>query len=136
MTEEFIPDVLGIVRQRSKRDDRRAHPRLNCKGVAEIRVFPLKGRLKGTLHDLSVTGCCIETDAPFPPVENPLVEVHLNVNGDVLCVAGIVRNLRNGRRAGIEFTGVTPRKAAQIEALVKELVERMVSRRASLDSPQ
>ncbi len=130
--EEFIPDPLGIVRRRSKRDDRRAHPRLDCKGVAEIHILPLERRLPGTLIDLSVAGCCIEANASLPPMANLRVEVHLNVNGDVLRVAGIVRNLRNSRRAGIEFTGVTPRKAEQIEELVKELVERVASTRSGL----
>lgn len=129
-----IPMDIGAARRRSKRDDRRTQPRLRCGGVAEVVLLRLGRKLPGTLLDLSVGGCCIQTDAPIPSIERPSVEVQLTVNGITLRVAGIVRNMRNDRRAGIEFIDVTPRKADQIIELVKELVERQQDCRTYLES--
>lgn len=109
---------------RFRQDERRARPRLRCKGVAEVIVFPLARHIPGTLLDLSAGGCCIDTSSPLPPIENPAVEVVLTVNGFTLRLAGVVRNLRRDRRAGIEFIDVTQRKADQIQELVKDLLAR------------
>jgi PilZ domain len=138
MAQTFTPPSmhinLGAARKRSKRDDRRTQPRLRCGGVAEVVLLRLGRKLPGILLDLSVGGCCIQTDSPIPYIERPSVEVQLTVNGITLRVAGIVRNVRNDRRAGIEFIGVTPRKADQIIELVKELIERQQDCRAYLES--
>ena len=111
-------------------DERRKTTRFECKGVAEIRVLPLCSRRPGTLLDLSAGGCSIETRDPFPAVENPCVEVTLTLSGFNLRVAGVVRHLYEKNRAGVEFTGVTERKAAQIVELVAELIEIDTRRRA------
>ena len=108
-----------------KPDDRRKHRRLNCRGLAELRFLELGTSVTGTLLDLSVAGCCIECEGDLPADENPVVEVHLCVNGIRLRVAGVMRNIRRRRRrAGIEFVGVTARKAEQIRQLVWEHVQR------------
>jgi c-di-GMP-binding flagellar brake protein YcgR len=133
----ILPSILkdiGAARRRSKRDDRRIQPRLRCRGVAEVVLLRLGRKLPGMLLDLSVGGCCIQTDVPIPPIERPSVEVQLTVNGITLRVAGIVRNMRDDHRAGIEFMDVTPRKADQIIELVKELIERQQDCRTYLES--
>lgn len=109
---------------RCQQDERRTQPRLRCKGVAEIIVLAVDKRMVGTLLDLSVNGCCIETSVPLPPIESPAVEVVLSVDCFTLRLAGVVRNVRQERRAGIEFIDVTKRKGEQIEELVKELLAR------------
>ncbi len=109
---------------RCPQDDRRAQPRLRCKGTAEIRVLRAGTTMVGAIADLSVGGCCVVTEAELPRIEQPVVEVILTVNGFTLRVAGVVRNVKNERRAGIEFVDVTRRKADQILELVKELKER------------
>ena len=105
----------------SKQDERRARPRLQCKGAAEIRVLPVDLTIPGTLLDLSVTGCRIETAAPMPPIENPYVEILLSVSGFKQRLAGVVRHVEGDRRTGIEFIDVTKRKAEQIQEMVAEL---------------
>lgn len=115
---------------RYRRDERRAQLRLRCKGVAEVVLFPSGEHVPGTLLDLSVAGCCIETDRPLPPVGTSAVEVQLSVNRVVIRLAGTVRNLRRQRRAGIEFVDLPGRKAAQIKEVLEELFRRQFYSRA------
>ena len=124
MSHAPYPENFSAADLHCKRDERREFPRLRCKGTGELRFLELGTRAAGNLLDLSVAGCCIETATPLPYVERPLVEVLLTVNGIRLCLAGVVRNMRNDHRAGIEFMGVTTRKAEQIKELVDELIER------------
>lgn len=109
---------------RCLQDERRAQPRLRCKGTAEVRILRFGSSVAGTIVDLSVGGCCVVTEGKFPPVEQPLVEVILSVNGSKLRMAGVVRNVKKDQRAGIEFIEVTRRKAQQIREFVRELRER------------
>lgn len=131
MVQVSYPDDFSPAHLHCKRDDRREFPRLRCKGTAEICFLELGTRAAGTLLDLSAAGCCIETESPLPFVESPSVQVLLAVNGIRLCLAGVVRNMRKGQRAGIEFIDVTSRKSEQITALVAELIEQ----RGDLEKP-
>jgi len=107
-----------------KPDDRRKHPRLECKGVAAIKFLDPEKSATGKLVDLSVAGCCIEFGEVLPDVRNLPVEVHLAVNGVKLRIPGVVRNVRRNRWAGIEFTGMSGRKIEQIKQLVRETAVR------------
>jgi hypothetical protein len=105
------------------KDEQRAKPRLNCKGVAQIAIPSVEAKIDGTLLDLSVSGCCIEMDTLWPDMKGIRLEVHLTVRGIALRIAGIVRNIRKGRCVGIEFIDVSSRRAEQIEDLFRELDE-------------
>jgi hypothetical protein len=119
-----VPTDFARPYVKSVPDDRRRHPRLACKGIAEIRFLDLSERATGTLMDLSVTGCCVECGGSLPEARLQIVEIHLRANGVRLRVAGVVRNIRRKRRVGIQFTGVSSRKAEQIRLLVRELAGR------------
>lgn len=123
MAEQIQFDDLEY-QVRCRQDERRSRPRLRCKGMAEIIILSIGKRMAGALLDLSACGCCIETTEAIPSIEQPGVEVVFTVNGFTLRLAGVVRNVRNEHRAGIEFIDVTQRKAEQIRELVKELVVR------------
>jgi len=123
MEEYPIPAMNEAWYVRCRQDDRRAQPRLRCKGVAEIWILHSEGKIEGILLDLSVAGCCIETKAALPSIENLCVEIRLSVKGFTLRIAGVVRNVKKDRRAGIEFNDMTERKAAQIRELIADLIE-------------
>jgi hypothetical protein len=59
----------------------------------------------------------------MPAIENPRVEVLLTLKDTTLRVAGIVRHLKRGDRAAIEFIDVTARRAERILSLFADLVE-------------
>lgn len=123
MAYSSIPDDIPY-RVRCYQDERRAQPRLRCKGIAEVRILCLHVTISGTIADMSLEGCSVVSEAKFPPIEQPLVEVILTVNSSTLRVAGVVRNVKDERRAGIEFIDLTRRKAAQVLELMEELQER------------
>lgn len=132
MPQSSIPDDLPY-RVRCLEDERRTCPRLRCKGTAEVRILHLGSTICGTLVDLSTGGCCVVSEAAYPPIEQPVVEVILTVNSSTLRLAGVIRNVKGDRRAGIEFVDVTRRKAEQILELVDELKAREDECFAQLD---
>lgn len=104
-------------------DCRRVHPRLKCKGIARVRLMPHGRWTEGFLADLSIRGCCIETDEPLPAPPGSAVEVLLKVNGTNLRLSGAIRHRTRNVRAGVQFLEVSPRKCEQIRDLMTDLVE-------------
>jgi hypothetical protein len=107
-----------------KPDDQRRYPRLRCKGLASIRCLETGISTTGTLRDLGVTGCCIEMSEASRDLAGKVIEISLTLNGARLRMAGVVRNMRRGRLAGIEFVDVSSRRAGQIKHLVNEIARR------------
>lgn len=101
----------------------RVHPRLKCKGIARFRSLPHGRFIDGALADLSLRGCCIESDSPPQLAPDSPVEVILKVKGTALRLGGIVRHRTRQTRTGIQFLDVSPRKKEQIEELMEELLE-------------
>jgi len=103
--------------------ERRAHPRLRCKGTAALHLYPAGIRCEGVVVDLSLGGCCLEVEEPIEEPPGTHVEVFLRVMGTTVQVAGILCNVRHQVWAGIQFTGVSSRKKEQIQELITELFE-------------
>lgn len=103
--------------------EHRRYPRLECGGIADIRVLPNGGKETGELVNLSKRGCCFMADGRLRGCDGSNIEVHLKVRGIDLRVAGVIRHVHQGRRAGIEFVGLSDRKRDQIEELMVELSE-------------
>ncbi|MGD0801272.1 MAG: PilZ domain-containing protein [Terracidiphilus sp.] len=102
-------------------ENRRAHPRLRCSGTAEVHLFPAGIRTLGKVVDLSLGGCCIEVEDPLEEPSGTRVEVYLRVMGSTVQVPGVLCCVRNQVWAGIQFSGVSPRKAGQIQELIDDL---------------
>jgi hypothetical protein len=71
--------------------------------------------------DLSLGGCCLEVEEP---VEEPIgtrVEVYFCVMNNTVQVAGTLRQVRHQVWAGVQFSGVSSRKAEQIQDLIDQL---------------
>ena len=104
-------------------DEHRRYPRLECGGVADIRIIPMGERETGCLVNISKRGCCFLANEFLHGETGCNIEVHLKVRGIDLRVAGIIRHVHRSRRAGIEFLGLSDRKREQIEELIAELME-------------
>src|SRR5215469_13578459 len=87
--------------------DHRRFPRLECGGTADVRVLPDGEKEAGSLINLSKVGCCFLAEVPLRAFPGSTVEVHLRVKGTDIRVAGIIRHIRERRRAGIEFIDIS-----------------------------
>jgi hypothetical protein len=103
--------------------DKRRYPRYTCDGYAEV-FLPHGGLLfSGRISNLSVSGCFIETTMANLE-RGTLVEVYFVTNQLQFRVQANIAEVRQKRGAGISFLNVSPRRAAQIAALVNELAEK------------
>jgi CheY-like chemotaxis protein len=71
------------------------------------------------LSDLSLGGCYLETDAPFP--ERSLVDICLKADEMEIHTEGMVRVAHPGHGMGVEFPSRTPEQREQVEALINFL---------------
>src|SRR5271165_1535181 len=71
------------------------------------------------LTDLSLGGCYVETDSPFP--EHSLVDLCLKTDEMAVHTEGMVRVAHPGHGMGVEFPSRTPEQRAQVEELIKFL---------------
>jgi CheY-like chemotaxis protein len=68
------------------------------------------------LTDLSLGGCYVQTDAPFP--ERALVDLCLKANELEVHTEGMVRVAHPGHGMGVEFPSRTPEQRAQVGSLI------------------
>lgn len=71
------------------------------------------------LTDLSLGGCYVETDSPFP--EHALVDLCLRTNEMAVHTEGMVRVTHPGYGMGVEFPSRTPEQRAQVGNLISFL---------------
>ena len=71
------------------------------------------------LMDLSLGGCYVQTDAPFP--ERALVDLCLKANELEVHTEGMVRVAHPGHGMGVEFPSRTPEQRAQVGNLIEFL---------------
>jgi hypothetical protein len=71
------------------------------------------------LTDLSLGGCYVQTDAPFP--ERALVDLCLKAQDLEVHTEGMVRVAHPGHGMGVEFPSRTPEQRRQVEDLIKFL---------------
>lgn len=68
------------------------------------------------LTDLSLGGCYVETDSPFP--EHALVELRLAAGSMGVQTEGVVRVMHPGQGMGVEFPSRTPEQRDQVGNLI------------------
>ena len=71
------------------------------------------------LTDLSLGGCYVETDSPFP--ERAMVDLCLRTEGMAVHTEGMVRVMHPGQGMGVEFPSRTPEQRAQVGNLISLL---------------
>jgi hypothetical protein len=71
------------------------------------------------LTDLSLGGCYVETDSPFP--ERALVDLGLRTGEMAVHTEGMVRVTHPGHGMGVEFPSRTPEQRAQVGNLISFL---------------
>ena len=101
-------------------DDRRRSPRFSCGGHAEINCLPSTGIiLPGTIRDLSLHGCWVET--PLPIDRGARAEIVVRVNSASFRAVGEVRAIRGRSGAGVEFVYLSSGGKDLLAGLVTDL---------------
>ena len=109
-------------------EERRRNPRFNCGGLARISFLPSDGIfLPGKIRDLSLGGCCLDTNLPIE--FGSRAEVLVRVNAASFRAVGIVKALRSDSVAGIEFV----RLSAGGKELLADLVSELARLRSVID---
>ena len=88
----------------------------------------------GTLTDLSLGGCYIETASPFP--ERAQVAVTLRADGAEFQGQGLVRVMHPSRGMGVELAGHESAQRAATESFIQFLISRPGIQPQTLVSPQ
>ncbi len=106
-------------------DDRRRSPRFSCSGYARISCLPSDGIfIPGTIRDLSLHGCCVDTTLPIE--RGVRAEMVVRVNAASFRAVGEVRAIRGRSGAGMEFV--------QLSAGGKDLLADLVTDLAKLQA--
>ncbi len=100
--------------------DRRRTPRFSCSGGAKITRLPSSGIfLPGTIRDLSLGGCCVDTTLPID--FGVRTEIVVRVNAASFRAVGEVKAIRGGATACMEFVQLSAGGKDLLEDLVAEL---------------
>lgn len=116
----------GVAFQRSVADprlQRRLHPRQEIDSRVVIRLVNLAADIHGHIVDISLGGCRIHTDRPFPVGVFRRVEVEFCVDGLPFRFAGVTQAIYDPRSVGIRFLDLSERKREQLQQLLDEIRE-------------
>lgn len=78
-------------------------------------------RFPGRILDLSLHGCCLQTDQPFPLGIYRRVETEFQLEGLPVRLAGVTQAIYNRCTVGVRFLDVSPRKLEQLQQLMDEI---------------
>lgn len=100
--------------------EQRKHPRYTCNLGVELRVGDSNAGCWGTLADICLGGCYVNTFSPLP-LETPVTMVVKNKNLEIN-MAGKVVTSHPGVGMGIQFAGSTQTSdEAELKILLEDL---------------
>jgi hypothetical protein len=112
-------DNDGVDNERLDQDRRRS-PRFSCGGYAQINCLPSNGViLLGTIRDLSLHGCRVDTSLPIEC--GVRAEIVVRVNAASFRAVGEVRAIRGHSSAGWEFVQLSAGGREMLGGLVTDL---------------
>jgi len=114
-----MPDRTDADQDRTD-NDRRRSPRFTCGGHAKISCLPSNGIfIPGTIRDLSLHGCCVDTTLPIDC--GARAEIVMRVNAASFRAVGEVRAIRGRSGAGMEFVHLSAGGKDLLADLVTDL---------------
>lgn len=106
----------------SAEEDRRRSARFSCGGQAKISRLPSSGFvIPGTLRDLSLHGCWVDTTMPID--RGVRAEIVVRVNAASFRAVGEVRAVRGRSGAGMEFVHLSAGGKDLLEDMVADLAK-------------
>ncbi len=107
----------------SSRRYQRHDPRQRVDNSAEILLVNVGSRLHGRILDLSLGGCRIRTDQPFPVGIYTRIEVEFRIDGLPFRLGGVIQVIHDRKTVGIRFLDMSERKRQQVLELIGEVAE-------------
>jgi hypothetical protein len=108
--------------------DRRVHCgegrlRTQTEGEWPVVIRPPDHRfnLRGSILDLSLGGCTVQTDAPFPGELHDSLEVSFGMQFMHLLVGGVTQAIYDPQSLGIQFTQTGSRRREELQRMIAEL---------------
>jgi PilZ domain len=102
---------------------RRKEPRHPVDTGAVIRLIDLAAKLEGRILDVSMGGCRIRTNLPFPLGVFRRVEMQFRMEGLPFRLAGVTQAIYDPFNVGIRFLHVSERMREQLGQLIEEIKE-------------
>lgn len=121
----FLPSWTG--------EERRQRRRYPCTGGVEILQQDSETRLTGSLSDISLGGCYVETRAPLPP--GIAVELVVSAHETEVRAKGEVRVSHPSLGMGIAFTEMSERERERLQQLIHRLAGGPVAEVKATPSP-
>jgi hypothetical protein len=107
--------------------ERRRSPRFSCGGSAEIICLPSTGIIvPGSIRDLSLHGCWVETSVPID--HGARAEVVLRVNSASFRALGEVKAIRGQSGSGVEFVRLSANGKDMLADLVMDRRAELIGR--------
>lgn len=100
---------------------RRKEPRYPLDSRAILHLVSIGSKFAGRIINLSLHGCCLQTDEAFPLGIYRRVETEFQLQGVPVRLAGVTQSVHDRRTIGIRFLGVSPRKLDQLRHLIAEI---------------
>ncbi|MDR3793169.1 MAG: PilZ domain-containing protein [Terracidiphilus sp.] len=101
--------------------ERRAEPRQPVDLTAAIYPIERGGKFNGHLKDLSLSGCCVHTDALLDVEIHAHVEAGFYYMGMPFRVGGVIQGIYGPQETGIRFVDVTERIREKLQWLMGEI---------------
>ena len=101
--------------------NRRNRARLAVHSFAVIYLVKTGSKLVGRIVDLSLSGCRIRTDEPFPVGIYTRVEAGFHLDGLPFRLGGVTQAIHDRHNVGIRFLDMTDRSRERVEGLIEEL---------------
>jgi c-di-GMP-binding flagellar brake protein YcgR len=102
-------------------EQRRVDSRQSVSDEAEVQFVRSGSIACGQIVDLSVGGCGIRTEQPFPQGIYTRVEVSFRLHGLSFRLGGVIQAVHDRHTVGIRFLDVSERKRELILELLREL---------------
>lgn len=105
------------------RRDRRLQQRQELDTSATVLLVNVGSELRGRILDLSLNGCRIRTDSPFPVGIYTRVESEFYLLGLPFRLGGVIQSIHDRHTVGIRFLDLSDRKRRQLLELIAEIRE-------------
>jgi c-di-GMP-binding flagellar brake protein YcgR len=100
---------------------RRAEPRLGVDSRVVLHLIDLAANIHGRIVDISLGGCHIRTDTPFPVGIFRRVEIEFRLEGLPFRLGGVTQAVYDPLNVGVRFLDLSERKREQLLQLIEEI---------------